>query len=387
MGVFARRRKSGTVYYVSFQWNGKQVQELSGSDKRVAQQLERQRKREVRDGTYAPNQSSARPTLAEFAERWLTRRRTRTVNDDKARLGLHVLPKLGAVPMDEIRPKHVRALIEALRERNAISPKTIRNVYGTLRTLFRDAVLDELVLATPCVLPNGVLPATGYKEKQIYSREQVALLFSSPKIPLDRRVFYALAALTGMRHGEAAGRRWRHFDPDAKPLACLEVGTQYDDQPLKTSTEKSRPRRVPVHPRLGELLDDWKREGFPLYFHRSPEPNDFIVPDHLSRSPLLAQEARRRLHPRGYPAAHVPPAPGHVHLARASRWGSEGRAGARDPQRLGRHHRPLHELRLGAALRGRLVPQARGLGAAQICREACRARSESRFPELLRDVF
>lgn len=34
MGVFERRRRSGTVYYVSFVWNGHQVQERAGTDKR-----------------------------------------------------------------------------------------------------------------------------------------------------------------------------------------------------------------------------------------------------------------------------------------------------------------------------------------------------------------
>jgi hypothetical protein len=42
MGLFARRRRSATVYYISFVWNGKQVQERAGTDKRFAQQLERQ---------------------------------------------------------------------------------------------------------------------------------------------------------------------------------------------------------------------------------------------------------------------------------------------------------------------------------------------------------
>src|SRR5262245_6895426 len=195
MGVFARKRKSGTVYYVSFVWQGKLVQERAGTDKRAAQALERQRKREIRDGTYSPNQPCARPTLAQYTERWLARRRNRTVDDDKARLGLHVVPVLGQVEIDEIRPRHIRELVESLCTANKISPKTIRNVYGVLRTLFRDAVIDEIILANPCVLPKGTLPAVPQEEKVIYSREQLATLLSSPKIPSDRRTFYALTGL------------------------------------------------------------------------------------------------------------------------------------------------------------------------------------------------
>src|SRR5262249_16010314 len=52
------------------------------------------------------------------------------------------------------RPRHVRELAESLCEAKRISPKTIRNVYGTVHTLFRDAVIDEIIVANPCALPK-----------------------------------------------------------------------------------------------------------------------------------------------------------------------------------------------------------------------------------------
>lgn len=95
MGVFERRRRSGTVYYVSFVWNGHQVQERAGTDKRQALQLERQRKREVRDGTYRADKKSGSTTLVNYLDGWLQARRVRgirTVADDEARLRMHVVP-------------------------------------------------------------------------------------------------------------------------------------------------------------------------------------------------------------------------------------------------------------------------------------------------------
>jgi hypothetical protein len=46
-----------------------------------------------------------------------------------------------------------------LRSNGRLAPKTIRNVYGTLHTLFRDALLKELMTIDPCVLPRGALPS------------------------------------------------------------------------------------------------------------------------------------------------------------------------------------------------------------------------------------
>jgi hypothetical protein len=42
-------------------WNGRQIQEYAGTDKRLAQRVERQRRREVREGTYRPDRNQDRP--------------------------------------------------------------------------------------------------------------------------------------------------------------------------------------------------------------------------------------------------------------------------------------------------------------------------------------
>jgi integrase len=65
---------------------------------------------------------------------------------------------------------------------------------------------------------------------------------------------YAIKAIAGLRHGEAAGLRWRHYDPDLEPLGRLLVATSYDTGRTKTDVT----RRVPVHPTLAKILAAWK---------------------------------------------------------------------------------------------------------------------------------
>ena len=48
-----------------------------------------------------------------------------------------------------------------------LAPRTIRHVYAILTTMFRNAVADELILATPCVLPKGVLPEEGRQGSRV----------------------------------------------------------------------------------------------------------------------------------------------------------------------------------------------------------------------------
>ncbi len=83
-----------------------------------------------------------------------------------------------------------------------------------------------------------------WRNGALYTREEVEQLISDSRIPEDRRVMYALKALAALRHSEAAGLRWSHYDQQAEPLGALNLG--------KTKTQA--PRRVPVH-REGKLLD------------------------------------------------------------------------------------------------------------------------------------
>jgi len=68
--------------------------------------------------------------------------------------------------------------------------------------------------------------------------------------------------------------------PSLSPLGSLQVHTQYDDQPLKTSSgDDTKERLVPVHADLARLLAEWHGAGFEEAYGRAPTLDDFIVPD------------------------------------------------------------------------------------------------------------
>ena len=221
-------------------------------------------------------------TLARFATRWIADRRKlglAAAEDDEAKLRDHVLPAIGALPIVEIRARHLVALFAKLRAPGKYAPKTIYNIYSTVKALFRDAQMADLIDATPCVLSRYQLGANVDKDSEwrasaVYSRDELALLISDPRLPPDRRVLYALFGLGALRHGEAAGLRWRHYDDAQTPLACLLVATSYDKGRTKTGVT----RRMPVHPVLAQSLAAWKRDGWARHMGRSPTADDLIVP-------------------------------------------------------------------------------------------------------------
>src|SRR5204863_8107064 len=122
------------------------------------------------------------------------------------------------------------------------------------------AILTEYQFGDSC----GKGPA--WRAAARYSRDELEILISDPRLPLDRRVFCALEGIAGLRLGEAAGLRFRHYDPSLKPLGRLLIATSYDTGRTKTK----QPRRMPVHPALAAILAEWKLSGWPAMMGRQP---------------------------------------------------------------------------------------------------------------------
>ncbi len=215
-------------------------------------------------------------TLETFATKWLKDRKSLRLKahaDDTTRLKLHVYPTLGHLPLTDIRPRDVRDLVLKLRTAGELAPRTIRHVYGLLVTLFKAAVIEELIQGSPCLLPPGTLPPLEDKDPEwrsgaIFTRAEVEALISDPRIIHDRRTLYALKLLAALRHGEAAGLRWRHYH-DGR----LIIANSY----LRSGTKTGRTREVPVHPTLAAVLAEWRLAWAGVY-GRQPGEDDLIVP-------------------------------------------------------------------------------------------------------------
>lgn len=224
-------------------------------------------------------------TLERFADRWIEQRRKRgvsTVDDDKTRLKKHVLPALGAMPVDEVRPRHIRTMMAELSV-GALAPRTQSNVLATVRALFRDAVADEVISTSPVVLKKHETPTRKdadprWRVEAKFSGEELKRIVRTEQIPEDRRVLYALMGLAGLRFGEAAALRWGDLMPE-QPLARLWVAVSYSTKKKREKgTKTESPRGVPVIPDLAELLKKWREEGWREMLGRHPTESDLIIP-------------------------------------------------------------------------------------------------------------
>lgn len=215
------------------------------------------------------------PTVELFFERWIKVRRQLnyvSVGDDESRLRLHVLPVIGRLPIDEVRPKHAADIVLGLRAKGGHAPRTIRKIAAALHTMFASAKREELIDSNPIDFDRGVLPPNvdqdpTWRHEAIYTRDEIEALLSDARIPLERRALYALKFFTG-RHTEAATCTWAQYDTRLEPLGGIMLG----------KTKAKVPRPVPMHPAGAALLAEWRLSGWPVLMGRQPTPEDLIVP-------------------------------------------------------------------------------------------------------------
>ena len=273
MAVVERKRKRGIVYYVVTSVKGVKSWEKVGSNKREAETLNRQRRREVKEGTFTPDNVTAQTTVATFAARWIDGRKNRAAENERRWLELHLLPLkwFASLPLGDVRPKHLLRVIAELRAAGKISEKSISLAMGVLSVMFRDAVIQDVIATSPYVVPRGSLKRSGEKREPYTSAEAVALMTRPAEalwLAWNHVAFY-----TGERLGEICGLRWGDWDDAPRPMGSLTVERQYDGLVLKTE----RPRIVPVHPELRARLLLWRDQWEALFGH-APRPNNLMFP-------------------------------------------------------------------------------------------------------------
>jgi len=225
-------------------------------------------------------------TLHEWVKRWLTIR-AESGHDwkkDRGRLKNHVLPALGSADLADVTTAQIAELVHALRFRARLANRTVRNVYSVLAAVMRDARIAGLIQQTPCILTETQLGPIVDKDPEwrssaLFTRHEVQALIGDARIPLDRQLVYALGLLAGLRPGEGAALRWRHYDVTREPLGMLTVAKAYSTtRSEEKGTKTNAVKHVPVHPTLAAILAEWRLHGWAQMMGREPEPDDLIVP-------------------------------------------------------------------------------------------------------------
>jgi integrase len=110
-----------------------------------------------------------------------------------------VYPTFGDRALASVRPSEVQAWVRSLEQH--LAPSTISVCYSFVAGIFRAAVRDRLIAASPCV--DVRLPKPEPKRVEPLATERVEALIAA--VPDRYRALVVLAAGTGLRQGEAFG--------------------------------------------------------------------------------------------------------------------------------------------------------------------------------------
>lgn len=206
----------------------------------------------VNEASAFPARERKTATLEAFADIWerdyLVLSKPSTQSSVRTHLRL-LKAQFGAKDMRAIDAGDIQRLIAKLT-REGKEPKTIRNVWSTVRLIWDAALAQKYVDAT---LPKPKLPKNVRKKPRFFTLDEAARIIMSAATE-QQRCIYWLFAEAGIRAGELAGVLIPNVQLDRITVEQSVWGGE--EQAPKT---QNAVRTIAISPQLSELL--WKQIG------------------------------------------------------------------------------------------------------------------------------
>lgn len=249
-------------------------------------------------------------TVSDYLHDWLGTHANRVSDATRVRyesvIRIHILPRIGSMKLQDVRPIHVEKLYaQLLAEPRAngeyLSPKTVLYIATILKTAFKYAVDVTGSLATnpvskvrpPKAMSKNFTPWTLTELNTFLTHAKGHRLY----------YFFRLSAFTGARRGELLALKWSDFDGKA-----ITISASRGKLGEKSSTKGGHgQRRVPLDPetivqfiahrkrQYEERLafgEYWQETGY-VFVQENGVPLDAGTPSYLFRK--LAKQAGLRL--------------------------------------------------------------------------------------------
>lgn len=159
----------------------------------------------------------------------------------------HVVPRLGAVPLQKLRPAQLNAFYADLLEsgrrdgKGGLSAQTVRYIHAVIHRALKDAVRWGRLPRNIAELADPPAPAP--TERRMWLLADLRAFLRTIE---DDRLgpCWLLDATTGMRRGELAGLRWEYLDLEAGRLTVRWTRVPINYQPHEDEPKTPRSRRT-----------------------------------------------------------------------------------------------------------------------------------------------
>lgn len=204
-------------------------------------------------------------SVAQYAAIWykLYKDNTKLRENSKASIkntvNTHILPYIGDMPLDRVKPMHIRHI---MNKANKLSHSTSSKVLAALRNIFNAAVDNNLIAKSP-VGSTIKSEGTTTPEKIALSAAECDHILASVTNP-RARTFAFIGLRTGMRRGEIVALQWADIDFEHHVIHVCHNAVMPDGQPtiitddLKTTAGE---RDIGMSDDLEAALQDWRKKS------------------------------------------------------------------------------------------------------------------------------
>lgn len=189
-------------------------------------------------------------TLATWAAEWLETYLRPSVKANvyelyESILRLHILPKLGGVPLSSLRPIQIQRTVNEMED---MSSSMLSKTRIVLNNMFRDAKLNHLILENPT---EGVKWPGGYSHERRALLPDERCIFMQVIHKHHRGALFAVMYGCGLRPGEARALRWNDIRGGD---ICVQHAIKKENGQIGVTKSASGMRTVPMPPWLKEML-------------------------------------------------------------------------------------------------------------------------------------
>ncbi len=291
--VFIRKRKKADGkyrYLVAFvdPCTGRRREISAGTSKAAAKLLKQKIEREILLGTFEASKPDS-PLFLEYYKQWIAAKEMALTPDTlisyQHTFLNHILPYLGEVRLDDIKPRDIQAWISCLSKtvspstKKKLSPSTIKRAYRYYCSCQHHAFNTGVTQNNPC--RGIILPRQHHQEMDFLKPDEIRVLLDAA--PEPEQTLFAVLAYSGLRLGEALSLRWKDIDFGMGAIRVERAYTYHGG--ISNPKTKSSRRAVTLLPILAEILEA-----------KCGKPDDFLYSksrNPTARKPVDPANARK----------------------------------------------------------------------------------------------
>ena len=260
---------------IEFELKHQHKPNVSFDENTVAQELAEEAGVQESQHVLTSIQTPSTPLFSDFCEIYLTAKKENISSTTfllyETAIQRILIPKLGHLHLDEIKPFHVQELINFLatpsgrvdKKGEKLAPATIRRYLTILQSIMTMAWKQEYIQSNPADTRRLEISKIVTPEVEAFSNEEIAEILKMAQLePIHIHAVIATAIYTGARRGEIAGLKWEDVDFEKRTMYIRRsvVKLVGQEPEIKLPKTISSIRQMAIPQALCDVLQELKKE-------------------------------------------------------------------------------------------------------------------------------